>query len=87
MQRTLLRVHLTSEFINIDLLLLYTMPEQCEEGNKGRLKLLFNFYVNRTIRRQDFGAKFNITYHNGAPVSDILNPYMLRSRETHFSLT
>ena len=26
-----------------------------------------------TVRRQDFGAKFNLTYHNGAPVADILN--------------
>ena len=29
----------------------------------SRLKLLFNFYVKRTVRRQDFGAKFNLTYH------------------------
>ena len=38
----------------------------------SRLKLL-NFYVKRTVHRQDFGAKFNFTYHNGAPVADILN--------------
>ena len=38
----------------------------------SRLKLLFNFYVKRIVRRQDFGAKFNLTYHNGAPVADIL---------------
>ena len=38
----------------------------------SRLKLLFNFYVKRTVRRQDFGAKFNLTYHNGTPVADIL---------------
>ena len=25
-----------------------------------------------TVHRQDFGAKFNLTYHNGAPISDIL---------------
>ena len=37
-----------------------------------RLKLLFNFYVKRTVRRQDFGAKFNLAYHNGTPVADIL---------------
>ena len=24
--------------------------------------LLFNFSVKRTVRRQDFGAKFNLTY-------------------------
>ena len=35
----------------------------------SRLKL-FNFYVKRTVRRQDFGAKFNLKYHNGAPVAD-----------------
>ena len=35
--------------------------------------LLFNFYVKRTVHRQDFGAKFNLTYHNGTPVADILN--------------
>ena len=38
----------------------------------SRLKLLFNSYVKRTVRRQDFGAKFNLTFHNGAPVADIL---------------
>ena len=38
----------------------------------SRLKLLFNFYVKRTVHRQDFGAKFNVTYRNGAPVEDIL---------------
>ena len=38
----------------------------------SRLKLLFNFYVKRTVRRQDFGAKFNLTFHNGVPVADIL---------------
>ena len=38
----------------------------------SRLKLLFNFYVTRTVRRQDFGAKFNLTFYNGAPVADIL---------------
>ena len=37
-----------------------------------RLKLLFNIYVKRTVRRPDFGAKFNLTFHNGAPVADIL---------------
>ena len=36
----------------------------------SRLKLLFNFYVKRTVHRQDFGAKFNLTYHSGAPVAD-----------------
>ena len=35
------------------------------------MKLLFNFYVKRTVCRQDFDAKFNLTYHNGAPVVDI----------------
>ena len=35
------------------------------------LKLLFNFYVKNTVRRQDFGAKFDLTCHNGAPVADI----------------
>ena len=39
----------------------------------SRLKLLFNFYVKRTVRRQDSGAKFNLTYHNGAPVADTLD--------------
>ena len=38
----------------------------------SRLKLLLNFYVKRTVRRQDFGAKFNLTFHNGAPVADII---------------
>ena len=38
----------------------------------SRLKLLFNFYVKRTVHRQDFGAKFRLTYHNGASVEDIL---------------
>ena len=38
----------------------------------SRLKLLFNFYVKRTVGRQDFDAKFNLTYYNGAPVADIL---------------
>ena len=37
-----------------------------------RLKLLFNFYVERTAHRKDFGTKFNFTYHNGLPVADIL---------------
>ena len=41
------------------------------------LKLMFNFYVKRTVRRQDFAAKFNLTYHKGAPVADILNLYEL----------
>ena len=36
------------------------------------LKLSFNFYVKRTVSRQAFGAKFNLTYHNGAPVANIL---------------
>ena len=36
----------------------------------SRLKLLFNFYANKTVRRQDFGAKFN--HHNGAPAAEIL---------------
>ena len=36
------------------------------------MKLLFNFYVKRTVHRQDFGAKFNLAYHNGAPVADTL---------------
>ena len=39
---------------------------------------LLNFYVKRTVRRQDFGAKFNLTYHNGAPVEDILKLIQLR---------
>ena len=38
----------------------------------SQLKWLFNFYVKRTVRRQDFGAKFNLTFHNGTPVVDIL---------------
>ena len=44
----------------------------------GLLNLLFNFYVKRTVHRQDFGAKFNLTYHNGAPVADILNKELFR---------
>ena len=35
--------------------------------------MLFNFYVKRTVHRQDSGVKFNLAYHNGAPVADILN--------------
>ena len=31
------------------------------------LNLLFNFYAKRTIHMQDFGAKFYLSYHNGAP--------------------
>ena len=38
----------------------------------SRLNLLFNFYAKKTVRRPDFGAKFNLTYHNGAPVAEIL---------------
>ena len=37
------------------------------------LKLLFNFYVKRTVNRQDFAAKFNFTNQNGASVADILD--------------
>ena len=37
----------------------------------SQLTLLLNFYVKMTVRREDFGAKFNIIYHNGAPVADI----------------
>ena len=44
----------------------------------SRLKLLFNFYVKRTVRKQDFGAKFNLTFHNGAPVADILKLLFFR---------
>ena len=39
----------------------------------SRLKLLFNFYVKRTVHKQDFGAKFNLAYHNGVPIADILD--------------
>ena len=46
-----------------------------QAGIFSQLKLLFNFYVKRTVRRQHFGAKFNLTYHNGAPVLDILRHY------------
>ena len=45
----------------------------------SRLTLLFNFYVKRTVRRQDFGSKFNTTYHNGALVADILNDLSLNA--------
>ena len=45
----------------------------------SRLKLLFNLYVKRTVRRQDFGAKLNLTNHNGAHVADILNCLLLKS--------
>ena len=38
----------------------------------SRLKSLFNIYIKRTVHRQDFGAKFNLTCHNGALVEDIL---------------
>ena len=38
----------------------------------SRLRRHLNFYVKRTVYGQDFGAKFNLTYHNGAPVADIL---------------
>ena len=37
-----------------------------------QLKLLFNLYVKRTVHRQNFGTKLNLTNHNGAPVADIL---------------
>ena len=37
-----------------------------------RLELLSNFYVKRTVHRQDFGAKSCLTCHNGVPVADIL---------------
>ena len=33
---------------------------------------MFNFYVKMTVRRQDFGAKFNLIYHNGALVAAFL---------------
>ena len=39
----------------------------------SRLKLLSNIHVKRTVHKQDFGAKFNLAYHNGAHVWDILN--------------
>ena len=32
----------------------------------------FDLQVKRTVNRQDFGAKFNLTYHNDGPVMDIL---------------
>ena len=44
----------------------------------SRLKSLFNFYVKRTAHRQDFGAKFNLTYHNGALAADILKKLLDR---------
>ena len=43
-----------------------------QSWNYSRLKLLFNFYARRTVQRQDFGAKFKLSYHNGVPVADIL---------------
>ena len=50
----------------------------------SRLKLLFNFYVKRTVSRQDFGAKFNLTYHNGAPVADILERRLTKTLRKRF---
>ena len=35
------------------------------------MKGLIQFFVKTTVHRQDFGAKFNFTYHNGTPVADI----------------
>ena len=32
-----------------------------------------NFYARKTVHKQDFGAKFNLSYHDGAPVADILS--------------
>ena len=46
----------------------------------SRLKLCFNFRVKRTVRRQDFGAKFNLTYDNRAPVADILDSFLELSK-------
>ena len=40
----------------------------------SQLKLLLNCYVIRTVLyRQDLVPKFNLTYPNGTPVTDILN--------------
>ena len=36
------------------------------------IEVVVNFYVKRTVRKQDFGAKFNLTCYNGAPVVDML---------------
>ena len=52
----------------------------------SRLKLLLNFYVKRTVRRQDFGAKFNLTYHNGAGVADILKATKFSNRYSIYIL-
>ena len=45
-----------------------------------------NFYVTRTVHRQDFGAK-TLHYHNGAPVADILKYLILNHHlDYHFAL-
>ena len=49
-----------------------------QAGIFSRLNPLFNFYVKRIVDRQTFGAKFNLTYHNGAPVADILKLGILK---------
>ena len=46
------------------------------------MNLLFNFYFKRTVLRQDFVAKFNLTYHNGPPVTDILKTNYETPQET-----
>ena len=38
-----------------------------------QLKLLFNCYVRRTVHRQDFGPKFNLTCPISTPFTDIYN--------------
>ena len=46
----------------------------------SRLKLLSNFYIKKTAHRQDFGVKFDLTYHNGVPVADILKQPLVNSK-------
>ena len=42
------------------------------------LKLLFNFYAKRTVHRQGFGAKFNLSY----PVMELLSRTSLNSTKS-----
>ena len=48
------------------------------------LKLLCNFHVKRTVRRQDFGTKFNLTFHNGASIADIVKEIKLISNDLYW---
>ena len=47
----------------------FYVQEECAAARRANN---LNFYVKRTVHTQDFGAKVNLTYHNGAHVADIL---------------